>query len=33
MGSKPLLDGNDAEYGADIVGGFSLHYFFRTDLG
>jgi len=33
VGPKTLLDGNDTKYGADIVGGFGSHYFFRTDLG
>ena len=27
MGSKTLLDGNDAEYGADIILGFGLQHF------
>ena len=33
VGSKTLRDGNDAKYGADVIGGFGVHYFFRSDLG
>ena len=32
MDSKTFLDGNDAKYGADILGGFGMQYFRGTDL-